>query len=560
MSKKSRAQRRANAGAAGENRTPHAWGSGAGITHVYDAPGNRDSAVAQTGSPFLLFGNDGFQSAGNSTSRGYIYFPQLDTRRQLSTFTREEISRRIQWLYNHFGFARRLCNGMARLLGFLTPQPNTSDEEWNELSFEAFMAIAGSAEIYDRGGKFDFFESQVQDNVSIFRDADCLGVLTETQSGRGRIAYYESHQIRNGEQTEKHWVDGVRLDDFGKHIGYNVRDGEDPTQFTPIDARDCIYFANFENRGQVRPLSILATAVLNMIDVVETRGFTKHALKSHSRIGTVVEQDMGMMVANTGGLGGPLLQANMPLPDGGYQTFNYEMVMNGGQQPQLRPGQRVKVVADDRPTPNNMEFEKALLRDCVWGSDLSFEILCDLAGITGPGIRFLNAELKRWIMLRQYRQAKRCNRFFNYAIAKEIKSGRLREPILKKGEFWWNKTEWIGLPAMDIDAGRTASATLIELQSGLTTWLDEWGEMGGVYWKRRIRQAVFEVAYAKLQAALVSKSPEMVKHGITVTAQEVFPQRFAIANQQQATTEPPAAAPKGKTDLSDPADTPEGQD
>lgn len=516
---------------------------------------NRDHAVAQTSSgPYLLLGNNGFQAAGNATSRGYVYWPQLDTRRQLTTLTRTEIARRIQWLYWHFGFARRLVNGMARLLGYLTPQPNTSDEEWNDMGFDAFMTIAGSAEIYDRAGKFDFFEAQVQDNVSIFRDADCLGVLTETQGGRARMAYYEAHQVANGEQDARYWVDGVRLDDFGKHLGYNVRDGEDPTKFAVIEARDAIYMGNFENRGQVRPISILATAVLNMIDVVETRGFTKKALKTHSRIGTVVEQDMGTVVVNPGGGFGATIQGQAPLPNGNYQPFNYDMVMDGGLTPNLAPGQKVRVVSDDRPTPNNMEFEKALLRDCVWAADLSFEILCDIAGITGPGIRYLNSELKRWITLRHYRQAKRNQRFYNYAIAKEIKGGRLREPKLKAGEFWWNRTEWIGLAAMDIDAGRTAQATLTDLQSGQTTWLDEWGTKGA-FWKRRIRQSVREVAFAKRECLIVSK-----EFDVPLTVQEVFPARFMAAGQQQAAAVPAGEIKKDEEiDGSDPADVPEGE-
>ncbi len=516
----------------------------------------RDSAAVNDGfsnSSFLVM-SGGYQAASNSPARGYLYWPSLDTRRQLNTLTREEIARRIQWLYQHFGFCRRLVNGMARLLGYLTPQPNTPDDEWNELSYEAFMAIAGSAEIYDMAGKFDFFQSQIQDNISIFRDGDGLAVLTETESQRARMAYYEAHQIKNGPKAERYWVDGCRLGDFGKHLQYSLQDGENPDKVTTVDARDAIYFGAFENRGQVRPLSILSTAVLNMIDVVETRGFTKHALKAHSRIGTVIEQDMGQVVAMPGGgFGGPIIQTARTLPDGSTQVVNMEQVFSGAQSPQLAPGQRVKVVADDRPSPNNMEFEKALLRDCVWAADLSFEILCDIAGITGPGIRFLNAELKRWIMLRQYPQAKRCNRFYNYAIAKEMKAGRLRAPNLKPGQYWWNKTEWIGLAALDIDAGRTAQATLIDLQSGQTTWLGEWGAKG-IYWKRGIRQSITEVAFAKLECIRTSQET-----GVTVTAQEVFPQRFAIANQQQLTTEDPSKA-KLDTGVPDPADTPEGVD
>lgn len=173
-----------------------------------------------------------------------------------------------------------------------------------------------------------------------------------------------------------------------------------------------------------------------------------------------------------------------------------------------------------------MEFEKALLRDCMYACDLSYEALCDVSGITGPGIRFLNSELKQWIALRRYTLAKRVNRFYVYALAKEMKAGRLRMPELKEGERWWQSTVWIGQAALDIDAGRTAATTLIDLQSGQTTWMEEWGKKG-MYWKRGIRQSVAEVIFAK---RICIEATEQT--GIAVTAAEVFPQRFGINNVQ----------------------------
>jgi len=523
------------------------------------ASGPRDHTAAAppndgfSSNAFLLMGG-GFQAAGQSEARGYLYCPNLNTRRQLSSFTREEIARKIEWLYTHFGFARRLCHGMARMLGFLTPQPNTSDEEWNDLGFETFMAIAGSAEIWDRAGKFDFFEGQYQDNVQMFVRGDEVAVMTETLSGRARLAYYEAHQLTNGDRVGKNWVDGVQLDAFGKHIGYSLRDGEDPSKTMFVDARDAIYFGNFDNRGQVRPLSILHAAALNMIDVVEVRGFTKTAIKNHSRLGTVQEVDAASPPSNTGvgGMGGPLQTTAVTMPDGTTQNINMELVMTGGITPRLPPGVKVKVIADDRPSQNNMEFEKALLKDCCDSVDLSYARLCDVAGISGPGLRMLNADDKRWIALRHHRQAKRCQRMYNYIIAKEIKASRLREPKLKPGEFWWNKCIWIGLPMPDIDSGRTAQATLTDLLTGLTTWMEE-AKMGGLYWKRRIRQSIAEVIFAKLEC--ISQSIAAGIDPTEVTPQIVFPGRFSITNVQPPLA--PDTQVNRSADLSDPADEPD---
>jgi hypothetical protein len=503
---------------------------------------------------YLLM-SGGFQAAGQSQSRGYLYWPSLDTRRQLNSYTREEIAKKIEWLYVHFGFFRRLCLGMARMLGFLTPQPNTTDEDWNDLAFETFMGIAGSAEIWDRSGKFDFFEGQVQDNIQMFVRGDLIAVLTETLAGRARLAYYEAHQITNGDRTGKQWVDGCQLDGFGKHIGYSIRDGEDTSKTAFVDARDAIYFANFDNRGQVRPLSILHAAVLNMIDVVEVRGFTKTAIKNHSRIGTVMEQETSTP-ANTGigGFGGPVHTTAVTMPDGSTQNVNMELVMSGGLTPKLPPGVKVKVIADDRPSQNNMEFEKALLKDCCDSVDLSYSRLSDLAGITGPGLRMLGQDDKRWVALRHHRMAKRCQRMYNYTIAKEIKNGRLREPKLKQGEYWWNRCIWIGLPSPDIDGGRTSQATQTDLLNGLTTWQEE-AKVGGLFWKRRARQSITEVVFAKLEC--IAQATAAGIDPTEITPQVVFPGRFGITSIT-APISPDVQVQQG--DTTDKNDPPESTD
>jgi hypothetical protein len=479
-----------------------------------------------TTSPFAIFGN-GFQSADNSPNRGYLYWPTTDTFRQITPLTRNEIARRVQWLCAHFGFARKLIKGMARMLGFQTPQPNVSDEEWNEEAFDALINIFTSAEIWDQAGRFDQFQSQIADNEMMFREGDGVAVFTETSTGRARMAYYESHQISNGERTGDRWIDGVLIDRFGKHIGYNLRDGQDTTRHTFVDSFDALYFGNFENRGQVRPLSILHAAVLNMTDIVETRGSTKTRIKDHARMGTVVEREMGAPSNVAGSFGGPVQQVTAIMPDGTEQKLNFEIVTSGIQAPRLAPGEKIRVIADDRPSPNNMEFERALMRDCCDSVDLSYERFCYLAGITGPGLRLLNADDKRWVAIRHYAQAKRNNRQAVYALAKEMKSGRLRQPKLKPGEQWWNKIEWIGMPHPDIDGGRTAAATLTDLRSGLTTWLDEWGEQQGVYWKRRVRQSVSEYIFARMecmrQATAAGLDPA------TVTPEIIFPERWAPA-------------------------------
>ena len=505
-------------------------------------PATRDQAVASTGTqPFLIMGHNGFQAAGASLNRGYIYWPTTDTRRQLTSFTRHEIARKIQFLYNHFGFIRRLVNGMSRMLGYLTPQPTTSDEEWNELAFSVFMNIAGSAQVWDQSGKFDFFSGQVQDNQAIFRDADILCVKTMSAGGRARMAYYEAHQLANPPEAGMDWHDGVQVRG-GRHIAYGIRDSDDPNDVKVIEAWKCIYMARFENRGQVRPLSILASAVLNMIDVVEVRGFAKTKIKNNARMGTVIETDYNAPAApRTGGFGAPLNRVEAVMPDGSTQLIDMEVVMNGGVTPNLAPGRKVKVVTDDSPSMTNQEFERTLLKDCCDAADISYERLCSIAGVTGPGIRVLNADDKRWVKLHHHDMAKRIHNQVIYTLALEMNAGRLRQPVLRPGELWTNCFQYIGMAAPDIDGGRTANATLSDLMSGQTHWLETWGQKG-VYWKNGIRQSISEVVFAEVECLRQAQAAGLPEG--RVTPERVFPNRFNVMS---------SAAPLPGIDGVDPA-------
>jgi hypothetical protein len=126
-----------------------------------------------------------------------------------------------------------------------------------------------------------------------------------------------------------------------------------------------------------------------------------------------------------------------------------------------------------------------------------------------------------------------------------MKAGRLRYPKLKPGEAWWNKIEWIGMPHPDIDGGRTAQATLTDLRSGLTTWLDEWGEQSGLYWKRRVRQSITEYIYARTECMRLAEQAGFPAE--SVTPEIVFPERWAPATGKQLiAVDPSKTAPEAE--------------
>jgi len=165
----------------------------------------------------------------------------------------------------------------------------------------------------------------------------------------------------------------------------------------------------------------------------------------------------------------------------------------------LGPGQKLKVIESENPTAENLAFVRAVLEDCVLGVDLPPQALFHLAGITGPGIRYNMEDIDRWILLQHLWQAKKCQVIYARTIAKEIKAGRLRQPVHKGQPLpWWRpgQTHWFGLPSMTIDRGRDSRMSVVRLDMGLTTWADEHSKEGA-FWKKEIKARVREVAFAK---------------------------------------------------------------
>lgn len=443
-------------------------------------------------SPFLLL--SGYEGANSSPARGYLWWPTNDSRRALTSYSDAEIRKRINWLVANYGLARRLYLGPAKLLGFLTPHPVTSSDEFNDLAFENFQSRAGSPQIFDRKGREDFFTSQLLLNRSKFKDGRILAAFAETASKGASVAFYEAHQIKNGpNDADGRYHDGVELDKFDRHVGWRVQDGKDPEKFERIDARDGHYYGNFDSPGPVHGISILAHAVVNMIDVVELRGMRKHAAKNAAQLGIAVEKDRAMAVVSgvSTGLGGPLVSAQVDVGDGTTQEVKWEMMTTQGQVPVLAPGERIRVVTDDRPTPNNLEFDRALIEDCIYGIDLPAAALYAVTG-TGPTVRFNLEEIRRWIIIQHRQLAQWCQRYYAVHMAREVAAGRLPQI----DEPYWREVEWVGLPDMTIDRGREASATVIRLDTGLTTWSREYAR-DGLFGRKEIRRRIRETAMAK---------------------------------------------------------------
>lgn len=241
-------------------------------------------------------GGTGYDAVSPSTMRGYVYWPQLDTRKEIGSFTRTEIMRRSRALCENVGLAGHLIDCMADVIGYLTPMAATRDKVWNRLANASFREKQSVPEVFDASGKYSFWEYQIMLDQAAFRDGDLLPVLTETVSGTARLATYEAHQIANPygvPSSVDDWNDGVKVNRFGRHMRYSIVDPADRTILRTVGAENCIYYGHFKKIGHVRPVSILRAAINHLVDIGEIVRDVKYGIKVRNQIPLTVESALG---------------------------------------------------------------------------------------------------------------------------------------------------------------------------------------------------------------------------------------------------------------------------
>lgn len=435
----------------------------------------------------------GYDAVNGSTMRGYIYWPQLDTRKEITPQTHTEILRRARALTENIGLAGHIIECMADLIGYLTPMGATGDKTWNRLANSSFREKQSVPDVFDASGKFSFWEYQLKLDESAFRDGDVLPVLTETSSGSARIATYEAHQIANPYGTPNGtdgWMLGVQTNRFNRHMRYSITDPTDRTLVRTISASDCIYYGHFKKIGHIRPVSILRAAINHLIDIGEIVRDVKYGIKIRNQIPLTIEHAVGSpgFVGNsTQAIVGNIRSKSVPTTDGAgnatTSTLNYEEIMTGGNVPRLQPGQSLKALIDASPHPNQLALLDWMVRDISWGCGLPPEIVCNMEKLRGANNRLLNSKLQRWIGARLLHKRNFVRRFWVYHVAKEMKAGRL--PECRDPEWW--KVAMLPQENMTSDKGREGKLN-VELVANRMMSLQTFFALDGKDWLTEIEQ------------------------------------------------------------------------
>lgn len=449
----------------------------------------------------------GYDGANQSLRRGDVFL-DLDTRRELDSFSRGELMRRVRWLYINVGFVRGIVRNGATLVGWLTPQFKTKSKEWNKLAETRLKLRTARAKNFDRSGKFTYRTAQKMIQRAAKKDGDILTVLTTNEEGTApAVQFYEAHQLCNPKETKgKRWVDGVQLSPRSdRHIAYGLRDEKGEVKVIP--ASSVIYFGGFDSPGHVRAISPLAHAVNHAIDITEIRADAKHAIKTSGLEALIRTRDKEVRPNKSSqGMPGILKSRSYDTPEG-KKTYQSREVWAGGQIPELEPGEDLKLLTDTRPHPNIMEFQDELYRDIASGYGTDLEAIYKLGKMTGPGVRFLMDKLSRWIADEQDAVAEWCMMVNFYFLAWDLTKGFI--PFPPDGEDWMTM-ELLPQRDLTIDRGKDGRQMMESLDRGMGTLARWHAAMSGADWEDEVAQRIHEVKEAKKMCEAAKIPYEMV--------------------------------------------------
>ena len=419
-------------------------------------------------------GGNGHQGADFSRLRGMVYFPELDTRREITSFSRTEILRRSRFLYANYGSARRMINGLARMIAGtgLTYQAATTDTEWNALAEKAYERATRSKYLFDLGGRYTGGTSQQATLRFRFRDGDCAQVFArDSATGSARFAFYEGHQIGSNQLTAdddaEAWRDGVLHGPHNNPIAYRLL-GDNGTH-TDIAAGACLFQCDYERGGQSRGLSALSHAINHLLDAAEITGYIKTGVKLSNRHGYWIETAAGATALSTAGSraggGPPIVKVNTP--DG---PINIERIVGGGEIPSLGAGQSIKFNGASNPHPNQLTLLDYLIRDVAWGlpfGGVSPELLWNITALGGANTRFVLADAQGFIDVGQQALVDdKQQPEMEMILACEMAAGRLRKC---QDPEWW-KALWIPPPRITVDFGRDGKLYLEQVKASALTF------------------------------------------------------------------------------------------
>jgi lambda family phage portal protein len=414
-----------------------------------------------------------FEAAKFSNKRQWVWSPwPADMKKTMTTFDRQELTRKMRWLYVNAGLVRQMIADLCHYSvgDGISPQASSGNAVWDAAAEKCFSDWAKKT--CEITGRYSFAEVQQIVCKMIDRDGEIFVLKTRGKDGTPKLQLIESHRVgvsNNVGGNPSGMFDGILFDKFGAVIGYNVIRSDGTGRL--INSESMLHIHHPEQVSGARAYSPLQHSINNLIDILEILSLEKLAVKTSSDITRTITRESGQFDGSQSDFEAFGMRPQ-DYPQGVYNNPEQVGTFVGGKVLSLAPGEKLESFESQRPNQAFNGFIEHLQRDSTAGV-LPYEFVADPTKAGGAAARLVVAKAERVFSARQQVLI---NRFlvpvWGYVIGNAIANGELAP------NDNWHRVNWVTPRRVTVDAGREASANQKDIELGLKTLSDHFAENG----------------------------------------------------------------------------------
>lgn len=414
-----------------------------------------------------------FEAAKFSNKRQWVWAPwPADMKKTMTVFDRQELTRKMRWLYVNAGLVRQMVSDMClySVGDGINPQAASGNSMWDAAAEKYFTNWGNrSCEIT---GRYSLKEIQQIICKLIDRDGEIFILKTRGKDGTPKLQLIESHRVgttSNADGIPSGIYDGIMFDKFGAVIGYNVIRSDGTGRL--INSSSIMHVHHPEQVSGARAYSPMQHSINNLIDILEVLSLEKLAVKSNADIVRTISRENPQFDGTESDFQAFGMRPQ-DYPKGVYDNPSQAGSFVGGKILSLAPGEKLESFESNRPNATFTGFIEHLQRDSTAGV-LPYEFVADPTKAGGAAARLVVAKAERVF---SSRQQVLINRLliptWGYVIGNAIANGDLPP------NDNWHRVNWVTPRRVTVDAGREASANQRDIEMGLKTLSDHFAEQG----------------------------------------------------------------------------------
>jgi capsid protein len=420
------------------------------------------------------FGGSSFDAATRSPRRSQVPGASpTDFKHEFSGGSRLEIVKRSRYLMKNAGLPREVRD-LNVMYGVgpegVWPYPLVDSREWAKDALAYFKEWGTrSCDITER---FSFPEIEKLCSQAIDTDGEIFVVKTRSRStGEPRLQLIETHRVGNfldttTDGTSDKWIDGIRVDPYGRGIAIKVLLDNGKTRNIPMGY--VLHVFDPESPSAYRHPPLFTHSLNHMLDEIELLALEKHAVKDNADITRVLKTRQGKF-DSTGDFSaaGDLTEEEQAQSD----PKKLQRI-TGGKIVNIYTDEDLEAFESKRPSPTFTGFLDHLGRATTLGAS-PYEFAVSAAGSTSPAVRLAIAKFQRRARNRTNVLKTRLVRGAWFFVIGDAIDRGIIPPI--KG---WSKVGVTPPRDVTVDAGRESEANRRDVEAGLKLPSTSYEEMG----------------------------------------------------------------------------------